>query len=143
MENITKSATITAINKDIISLKIKSCSACSSCSVKNYCSLNEVKERVIQLHNKNNQKLVIGEEVNIVMNTKQGFKAVIFSYVVPLVLLLLTLITSLSLGYNDFISGISAIIILIPYYFGVFLCRNKIKSDFKFKISKKDAIKND
>ena len=143
MENITKSAIITAINEDTISLKIKSCSACSGCSVKNYCSLNETKEKFIQLPNENEQQLVVGEEVNIVINIKQGFKAVVFSYVIPLILLLLTLIISLLLGYNDFISGISSIIILIPYYFGVFLCRNKIKSDFEFKISKKDAIKND
>ena len=53
-----------------------------------------------------------------------------------------TIIGLLNYKNDEILAGICGIIVLIPYYFGLFLARDKLKSGFEFKISKKDANKN-
>lgn len=137
---INKTAIITSIKDSEITLKISGCSACNGCSVKNYCSLNENNVKEIKIFTLNASEYHIGETVNISMNTYQGFTAVMFGYLIPLILLVTSIITLHFFEYGEVISGISGIIILIPYYFGLFLARDRLKSDFRFEISKKDAI---
>ena len=58
---------------------------------------------------------------------------------IVLILLVATIIGLQFIGFDDFKSGISGIIVLIPYYFVLFLMRNKITSDIKFKIIRREA----
>lgn len=138
MEHITKSAIITDIKEEDIVLKISSCSACHTCSAKGFCSMSETKDKFLTIKNDNTLSYHIGEEVNLEINSSQGLKSVFYGYGLPLILLLFVVFFVNAIFKNDIYSGISGIIILIPYYFGLFLLKDRLKSDFKFKISKKN-----
>lgn len=138
MEEITKTAIITGINGSQITLTINSCSACQDCSAKNFCSMSENQDKEIIVETAEAADYYLGEEVNVSISSAQGLKAVVYGYVLPLILLLAATIGAQTAGATDFISGISGIIVLIPYYFSLFLLKNKLKSDFQFKISKKN-----
>ena len=84
----------------------------------------------------------VDEEVIISINNTQAFKSIILAYVIPLFLMISTIISINIYKQDEIIGGICGIIILIPYYFGLFLAQDKLKSKFEFKISKKDARKN-
>ena len=142
MEKITKEGKIIKIKDNKITVRINSCSACAGCSAKNFCTLSENKSKDIEITGAKNDKYHVGDKVFVHIDISHGFKAVILSYVLPLVLMLSTLVIMSCLQYSDFICGISSIIVLIPYYFGLFFSRNKTKSGFEFKISEKDATKN-
>ena len=122
MEEIRHQARIISIKGDVVELKITSQSACSSCLAKGVCGLSESKEKII-----------------VIKDPKGGIKAVIYAYVIPLILLVATIIGLQFIGFDDFKSGISGIIVLIPYYFVLFLMRSKITSDIKFKIIRHKA----
>lgn len=139
METINKSGIIKNVKNDEITVEIMSCSACSSCAVKNYCNTAEAKQKEIILKSKNADKYKIGEEVVIEIDEKQALKSIIIAYVIPLILMISTIIGVISYQQDEIIGGICGIIVLIPYYFGLFLARDKLKSGFEFKISKKDA----
>lgn len=79
----------------------------------------------------------IGGEVELETQQSNGFWAVFYGYVFPLVLMLAALILSLWLTQNEIYSGIISIIILIPYYFLLFLMRKYLKTKFVFRITKK------
>ena len=139
MEDINKTGIVTQVNDSELKIKITSCSACSSCAAKNFCAGSESKEKEIIVKTENAENFDIGEEVMVSIDTSQAIKAIILAYVIPLLLMVLTIIGSIMYKQDEIIGGICGIIILIPYYFGLFLAKGKMKSKFEFKISKKDV----
>ena len=137
MNEIKQPATITSIDNTTVRLKFLSCSACSSCSIKGHCNLSESKEKEFIVNTSAASEYKVGEEVSVSISLSQGAKAVVFAYVLPLILMLSTIILSISEGYSETTGGISGIIILIPYYFCIFLLRKRLKKSFQFKISKR------
>lgn len=142
MDTLNKSGIIKNITKNELKIEILSCSACSSCVVKNYCTGFEAKQKEIVIKNKNVDNFQIGEEVLVSIDERQAFKSIFLAYVIPLILMVSVIIGLLNYKNDEILAGICGIIILIPYYFGLFLARDKLKSGFEFKISKKDANKN-
>ena len=135
MDRLYKNGIIKKINKDDITVEILSCSACSSCMVKNYCTGFENKQKEFIIKNENSDDFEIGEEIFISINERQVFKSIVIAYIIPLILTILTIVGALEYTSNEIIGGICGIIILIPYYFGLFLLRNKFRADFKFIVS--------
>lgn len=142
MEKLSKEALITSIDNNLITLTVNSCSACSGCSAKKYCGLSESTDKQITAYVKNAEQYNVGEKVDVSIDLSQGVKAIVCGYLLPLILMVTTIIISHLLQTSDIISGISGIIILIPYYFGLFLAKSKIKLNSRFIISKKDAVKH-
>jgi sigma-E factor negative regulatory protein RseC len=136
MENICKIGRVVAIDGNVITVEIATSSACGACAAKDLCQ-TERQNRQICIYDSQANNFQIGEEVNILADSGQGLKAAVLAYGLPLILLLVAVIIAKSCGLSDFISSISGIIILIPYYLGVFFFRNKIKREFYFTISKK------
>lgn len=123
------------INGSRLKVKIVQSSACSSCSVKAHCSASETKEKIIDVYNKNNVPCQIGEQVMIVGTTSMGMKAVLLAFVLPFVVLLLSLIVSLKLtGGDEAFSALVSLGTLVPYYLIIYICRKKISRSFMFTL---------
>jgi sigma-E factor negative regulatory protein RseC len=103
--------------------------------VKNYCNTAEAKQKEIIIKNKEADKFNVGEEVLVEIDEQQAVKSIILAYVIPLILMISTIIVAVSYQQDEIIGGICGIIVLIPYYFGLFLLRNKFRADFKFIVS--------
>ncbi len=142
METIGKTGIIKNIINNELIIEIMSCSACSTCAVKNYCNGAEAKQKEIIVKNKEADKFNVGEEVVVEIDEQQAIKSIIIAYVIPLILMISTIIGVISYQQDEIIGGICGIIVLIPYYFGLFLAKDKMKSGFEFKVSKKDAKEN-
>ena len=138
MEKITHRGIIVAVKNKIADIKIISRSACSQCPAHNHCGTGEQKEKIISIPITKRNTFKTGDEVVVSISAKTGLKAVIYGYIIPLILLLAAIIITKCCGHNDFISGISGIIILIPYYFGLFLAKDRLKSLFEFEIKHRD-----
>ena len=139
MEKITHQGIIIAIKKNkTAEIKIISRPSCTQCPAHHHCGFGDEKEKIISVAIPENNTYKIGETVIVSLTISIGLKAVIYSYALPLILLLSTIIITHYFNFNDFISGISGIIILIPYYFGVFLANKKLKSIFSFELKHKN-----
>ena len=77
---------------------------------------------------------VPGQEVTILFRESQGFKALVYGYVLPFILVLLTLIVATSVSDNELIGGLLALAILIPYYTTLYFFRHLLKKVFKFEL---------
>ena len=126
---------ILAISPDTISVKIIAHSACANCHARKSCGVSESQEKIIEVENCYQKgQFQINQQVNVILMQVQGFYALFWGYLLPFILVLLVLILAHYITHDDSISGISALLILFPYYFVLFLLRNRLKKSFKFTL---------
>ena len=111
--------------------------ACISCQSKGACSSAESTSKLIEA-TFTNDIFEIGETVRIVGTKYFGLQAVYLAFIVPVVLMLLALITTHIFQTNDITMAITAIGILFPYYFILYLLNDRLKTQFRFYIEKID-----
>ena len=134
MENVDHEGVITSITEDNIKVEIINKSLCASCHAKSFCSASDQKEKVIDVPYYNNNEFEVGEIVIVSMKKSMGFKAVWISYVIPLAILMIFLLTLQQINPNDlFVGGIS-ILAVVMYYIIIYLLRDKISNKFVFTI---------
>jgi len=127
---------IIEIGIDNIMVEIISQSACSSCNAKSMCSMSEAESKVVEVENKGYEMFEVGETVNVILRKSLGFKALYISYLIPLLILILILLSLSSFGIGELTTGLSIIIALAVYYIGVYLLRDRFKREFVFTIEK-------
>lgn len=122
------------VNKGIVKVRIIQRSACAECHAKAACNLSDTKEKIIEIAN-TYPDLIIGEQVEIEGSVSLGLQAVVYAFVIPLILIFL----SLFLLINKLNEGIVAIIsmgILIIYYGILYHYRGQLSKKFVFTLKK-------
>lgn len=127
---------ILEIGIDYITVEILNKSACSACHSKSMCSMSEVESKIIEVENRGYETFEKGEAVNVLLKKSLGFKALYISYLIPLLILMVILLSLSSSGVGELTTGLSVIASLAVYYSGVYLFRNKFKREFVFTIEK-------
>ena len=133
-QRISHEGIITRIDKDNVQIKILSKSACASCNIKGACNMSEMKEKIIDIPRPKDKNLSIGQEVKISMGLGQANKAVIFAYVIPVILLVGMIFILNALKFDEGINALISIGSLVPYYLVLYLFRNKLKRKFEYEI---------
>lgn len=123
------------INGSYVQVRIQQTSACSSCSVKAHCNASETKEKLIDVYNRNCLDCQVGDQVWITGETSMGMKAVWLAFVLPFMILLLVLFIAMNLTERDeVVSAIMSLVMLIPYYLIIYMCRKKLSRTFMFTL---------
>ncbi len=114
---------------------ITSISACASCASKGACHAGETASKYVDVFigNSNFHK---GEVVNISMKKTLGLKATLLAYILPFIVLLITLVILVETGVNEGIAGLISLIVLIPYFLVLYLYKNKLQKVFQFTLNK-------
>jgi len=133
-ENITHPGIVDHISEDSIFVKILSMSACSACHAKGMCSVSEIEEKVVEVKKDKDKDLKEGQEVTVTMRKSQGGKAVFLGYIAPFLLMIAILFLVVTISGDEGLAGLSAILILIPYYWLLYIYRDRLKRTFSFRI---------
>lgn len=128
---------ITHIDDSKIVVEIVNKSLCASCHAKSMCSVGDSKDKVIEIPYYNNGEFCEGEVVNVGLQRSMGFKAVYISYVIPVTILLLFLLTLSSFNHDELWIGLGSILAVCIYYLIIYMFRDKIANQFMFTIAKK------
>lgn len=141
MENkISHRGIVERIEGENIRVKIVQHSACSACKVKSLCSSSESKEKSIDIQTSDASRYKIGEEVMVYAGLSVGRTAVILAFVIPLVLLIISLITSIQVIGMEELSAIGiSFLLLILYYVVLALNKKRLNRRFTFYITKLDS----
>ena len=110
-------------------------SACSSCEVSGSCEVSDKLQKDVDVRVPNGE-FENGEIVNVVLTEQQGVLATSLGYVLPFVLILITLFLTSKYTDNELIIGLFALGILLPYYLILYLLKQQIKSKLGFRIEK-------
>lgn len=133
MSNKIKHAgVVDGVEGECVRVRILQSSACSACKVAAHCNASETKEKIIDVMDADASHYQKGDQVMVVADTAVGFRASLYSYLLPLILMVVTLVGVLAATHSEGLAAVSALGILIPYYFLLFLMRNKLRNRLSF-----------
>lgn len=133
-QNISHNGIVEKINGKHILVRICQTSACSSCVAKKLCNSSESKEKTIDIYCENATSYKVGEEVTIVGTIGMGMNAVLWAYVVPLLLLIVALSLAICFIHSEPLSALIAVGVLFIYYLALYFNRNRLSKKFSFNI---------
>lgn len=138
-EIIEHSGIIQNVNGKHIQVQIVQMSACSSCHAKGACSAADVDDKLIDVET-DGTDYKVGDSVVLYGQSSMGLLAVLLAFVIPFVLILITLLILKSYTANDALSGGIALGTLVPYYLILSQFNSKLKSKLKFQVKKLTAF---
>lgn len=131
---ITHRGKIVEITPDFTTIEIIASSACSSCHAKNLCGMSEDQEKLIMLATDPYAAHKVGDEVEVCTKMTMGLKAVWISYVIPLAVLMILILSLSGVFETEVFRGLAAIAGVGVYYFVIWLFRDRLKNEFTFYI---------
>ena len=132
VETIRHEGIVESIGAKSCLVRILQASACSSCSARQLCRSSESKEKVIEVKG-HYPTLQVGDNVTLIGSVRQGLRASVLAYVIPLIIMLVALYVGTRLG-GDGIGALASLLFLAIYYGILFLFRDKLDKQFSFKI---------
>lgn len=135
---ISHNGVVKEITDSVIKVEITAQSACVSCKAQAICGV-DTKDKLIEVR-KWSDNYSIGENVMVLLRENLGLLALFYAYLLPFIILVTVLITSLQLNISEGLSAILGISILGPYYLILYLNRNRLQKKFSFEITKNENI---
>ena len=135
-EEIRHSGIVKEITPSTIVVEIEGKSACSQCHAKGACAASESKIKRIDVRRTPNVEVEVGERVEVVLKASLGLKAVFISYVLPLIILLILLLTLPNMGVSELLTGLISLLAVGGYYVVIYLLRKRLAAQFDFVIAK-------
>ncbi|WP_420844395.1 SoxR reducing system RseC family protein [Maribellus sediminis] len=124
---------VKAVSDDKLIVTIISQSACSSCHAQGACSVSDFQDKEIEISEfKGIYKA--GQEVTVIFRESKGFTALFWGYILPFLIVLITLIVTLEISGNELKAGLLSLGVLIPYYTTLYFLRHHLKKIFKFEV---------
>lgn len=134
-ESIHHTGIVERIDKDTVYVRIVQQSACSGCHAQSMCTASEKKDKIIEIPD-NSGRFQPNEKVMICGQNSLGLQAVLLAFVLPLVIVVLTIVIGTILNWDETTSGLTGLLLLLPYYYVLYLVRDKLKRRFIFTLKK-------
>jgi sigma-E factor negative regulatory protein RseC len=133
-QKISHSGIVERIDDGCVHVRIVQTSACAACKVAGYCNAAESKEKIIDVYCDSVAAYQVGQQVVVSTSGQVAVKALLWAFGVPFVLLMTVLVLVLLLTANEGLAALSALAALVPYYFVLWLLRNKMREQLAFRI---------
>ncbi len=133
MSEIRHKGFVKTVNSDKMIVTIVNQSACSTCHAKGACTVSDYQNKEIEI-NEFSGNYQPGQEVTVVFKESKGFGALLWGYVLPFIVVLITLIVVLEITDDELKAGLISLAVLIPYYTTLYFLRHHLKKIFKFEV---------
>jgi len=127
---------VEGVGDDCVRVRILQSSACSACKVAAHCNASETKEKIIEVKMEDATGYRQGDHVVVVADAAVGFRASLYGYLLPLILMVAALIVVLKLTQSEGSAALSALGILIPYYIVLYFLRDKLRNKLSFSLER-------
>ena len=131
---IAHTGKIIEVGPDYTTVQIIASSACSACHAKGMCGMSEQQEKLIMVLTNGFADHKEGDEVQVYTKMTMGLKAAWISYVIPLAILMILILSLSSVFENEYLCGLVAMAGVAVYYFGIWLFRDRLSNEFVFYI---------
>ena len=135
-KKVSHKGIVRSITDKVINVEIISMSACSECHARMMCTASDMKVKNIEVRRRFYDDYSVGEEVNVSLTKTMGYKAVVLSYLIPLVILTILLLYLQDRYDNELVAGLGSIAGVAVYYFFIWLLRGRLENKFSFTIEK-------
>jgi sigma-E factor negative regulatory protein RseC len=128
---------VVSLGNNLVRVRFVAHSACAACSARGICSVSESEEKFVDVAG-SGLELNPGDRVEILLEQTQGFKALFYGYILPLLVLLAVLTGVFLITNREGISALAGLGAMIPYYLIIWLFRKKISKSFHFRLRKQE-----
>ena len=131
---------IIALNEDGTALvRIVQTSACAACKAKAMCASAESAEKEMTVVLLGDEQWAVGDEVEVMVQQKMGWKAVALAYLLPFfVMLAVMLIGNAIWAVREEILGTAALCAMALYYLVLGMFKDRLQKEFSFTAKKKN-----
>ena len=135
-EELTHEGIVRAIEGNCVRVEIVQQAACAACKAKSMCTASETKVKEIKALML--EPMNVGDRVEVALEKRLGWKAVLLAFVVPFCLLLGLVAMLPQWIDNEAIVGTIAIVSLAPYYLILKLFSKRIERQYRF-VARRDG----
>ena len=133
---IEHEGTIDNINGNQFTIRITQTTACSECHAKGACMAADTKVKMVDVVDTSGQ-FKLNERVLLSGKTSIGYKAILWAFVLPLILMMSVIFASISIWHvGELQAALMALVALVPYYGLLYLVRRKMGEKLAFSIKK-------
>lgn len=133
---IEHEGTIRKIDGNQLTILISQNSACSECHAKGACMAADTKEKMVDVVDDTGMYR-LNERVMLLGKTSIGYKAILWAFVIPLILMIGVIVASTSIwDIGELQAAFMSIIVLAPYYAFLYMVRAKMGERLAFTIKK-------
>ena len=136
---ISHSGVIQSIKDGCIKVQIVQTSACAACKVASSCNASESKVKIVDVLRNDTKGFEVGQQVVVWASKDVANQALLLGFGVPFLLLVCVLLIALRLTANEGLAALCALGSLVPYYFALWLLRNRIQRGISFQIEEKNT----
>ncbi len=122
------------INGSRLSVRIVQVSACATCSVKGQCSSADTKEKLIDVTDAHAASYKPGDRVWLIGGMSMGAKAVLFAFIYPFLVLIISLFLFMAFWNDELVSALCSFGFLVIYYFILWINKDRVGRNFSFTI---------
>lgn len=134
-DNVNHCGVIKGITGNTIFVQITQQSACAECHARSMCTTADKKDKIIEVPDYSGT-FHVNEEVVVCGESSLGLQAVAIAFVIPLILVFITVIAGKLNGWGDPLSATVALAGVAVNYGILYLLRDKLKKRFVFTIKK-------
>ena len=123
---ISHTGTVLEMTPEFTTVEIVAQSACAACHAKSMCGVADEKQKIIMVPTDPYASYKVGDEVLVMLKKSMGMKAVWISYVIPLLILMILILSLSSVTEHEVYAGLAAIGGVALYYLVIYLFRDKL-----------------
>lgn len=135
-ETVAHLGEIVEIKGNRIKVLIRSASACSACHAKGACSAADFQDKYIETKVTDGLVYASGEKVWVTCDDEQGFYALFWAYVFPMLLVVALLFLGFAIWKDELKAGLLSLCILPIYYLIIYLKRKFFDEKLHMNIKK-------
>ena len=132
---IRHQAKVIEMTPELTTVEILVSSACSECHAKGLCGMSETQEKVISLPTDPYADYNVGDQVQLCTKMSMGMKAVWISYVIPLAILMILILSLSAVFESETLTGLVSVGGVALYYLVIWLLRRRLNNEFVFYIA--------
>ena len=123
---VSHEGTILEITPEFTTVEIIAQSACAACHARGLCGVADEKQKIIMVPTDPYGSYKEGDKVLVLLKKSMGMKAVWISYVIPLFILMILILSLSSVTVHEVYAGLAGIGGVALYYLVIYLFRDKL-----------------
>ncbi len=136
-DKIRHPGVVSSTAEGCVCVRILQTSACAGCKVASRCNASETKEKMVYVDVDDSSAYAVGDSVVVVADAAVGLRASFYAYLLPLVLMVVALVAVVVLTDSEGAAAFAAIGVLIPYYWVLYVCRDRMRRTVRFEIMRR------
>ncbi len=116
-----------------LQVRIIQASACAACSIKGHCTSADVKEKLVDVTVTDSSSYRVGDRVCVVGEVSMGALAVLYAFIFPFLVLVISLFAFMSI-WKELPSALASLLLLALYYYILWINRSRMSGKFSFSV---------